>query len=106
MLRPWLDLVALQREWPGLAPQSLVNATCVAELSTSLAASPDARVVGAAVAAFGTDIVHVGLVGGVAVISIGVDELLRSKSVPLLKVQSTSIAKRLEGIGIAPPKWS
>jgi hypothetical protein len=100
-----LDLVLLQVKRSRLASKAKVNTACIAELGSRLASAPDRGVVGAAVAAFRTDIVGVRLVGGVAVVEISVNENLRPQTVALLKVETASVAKRLEGGRISPPEW-
>ena len=92
VLRARLDLVFPEGEGTGFASQPEVDTTCVAELSSRLASPPDGCVVGSTVAALGAYVVHIGVVGGVAVVGVSVDELLWAQSVSLLEVQTACIA--------------
>lgn len=91
-------------KWAILSTKAKVDTARVAELSTGLASAPDRSVVSAAMAAFWANIVGIGLVRRVPIVCVCVNEDLGPEAVALLQVETASVAERLEGRGIPPPK--
>jgi len=102
VLRAWANLLFLECQRARLASEPGVDAASVAELLARLASPPYRSVMSVAVTTLGTDIVDVRLLRAMSVV-VGVDELLWSELVSLLKIEATGVAKRLESGRISSP---